>query len=159
MSETYDVAIVGGGAAGLSVAILLGRCPRRVLLCHGRQPRNAAAQAVHYLLGHEGTPPRDLLTKGRLELEQYSTVPLRAGHVTEIIRAGKQFSVSCADGYTLVARKVLLAAGLKDDVPELEGIEQLYGRSVHDCPYCDGSSTGTNPSPSMAGATRGRVWR
>ena len=138
MADLYDVVIVGGGAAGLSAAIVLGRCRRRVFLCDLGQPRNRASGAVHCLLGHEGTPPSDLLQKGRLELELYTTVTLQRGAVEKIAPSGNQFSVQCADGSTLSARKVLLTTGLIDDVPRLPGIERLYGRSVHHCPYCDG---------------------
>lgn len=138
MTDVYEVVIVGGGPAGLSAGIVLGRCRRGVLLCDVGQPRNQASRAVHCLLGHEGTPPSDLLARGRFELEGYATVTSRADRVTEIARYANQFSVTCADGSTLRARKVLLTTGLTDQVPQLEGIERLYGRSVHHCPYCDG---------------------
>ena len=138
MTDVYDVVIVGGGPAGLSAAIVLGRCRRRVLLCDVGQPRNQASRAVHCLLGHEGMSPSDLLARGRLELEQYPTVTSRVDRVTDITPSGNQFSVACADGFTSMARKVLLTTGLIDELPRLEGIERLYGRSVHHCPYCDG---------------------
>jgi thioredoxin reductase len=138
MADVYDVVIVGGGAAGLSGAIVLGRCRRRVFLCDVGQPRNQASRAVHCLLGHEGIPPTELLAGGRSELERYTTVEAHADRVTEITPSANQFAVACADGLTLRARKVLLTTGLTDEVPRLEGIEQLYGRSVHHCPYCDG---------------------
>ncbi len=128
MADVYDV------VAGRQV---LGRCRRRVLLCDVGQPRNQASQAVHCLLGHEGTPPTELLARGRRELERYTTVKSHANRVTEITPAGNQFDVACADGFTLTARKVLLTTGLTDEVPQIEGIEQLYGRSVHHCPYCE----------------------
>ena len=138
MADRYDVVIVGGGPAGLSAAIVLGRCRRSVFLCDLGQPRNQASRAVHCLLGHEGTPPGDLLEKGRHELKRYTTVELRADRVTKIAPSRNQFSVVCADGFTLTARKILLTTGLTDELPQLEGIERLYGRSVLHCPYCDG---------------------
>jgi thioredoxin reductase len=138
MTDVCDVVIVGGGPAGLSAAIVLGRCRRRVVLCDVGQPRNQASRAVHCLLGHEGMSPSDLLARGRLELEQYPTVTARGDPVTDITPSGSQFSVACADGFTGMARKVLLTTGLIDELPRLEGIERLYGRSVHHCPYCDG---------------------
>ena len=91
MADVYDVVIVGGGAAGLSGAIVLGRCRRRVFLCDVGQPRNQASRAVHCLLGHEGTPPSELLARGRFELERYTTVESHADRVTEITPSGNQF--------------------------------------------------------------------
>ena len=138
MADVYDVVIVGGGPAGLSGAIVLGRCRRRGFLCDVGQPRNQASRAVHCLLGHEGTPPTELLARARRELEQYTTVESHTNRVTKITPIGNRFAVACADGFTVTARKVLLTTGLTDEVPQIEGIEQLYGRSVHHCPYCDG---------------------
>jgi thioredoxin reductase len=138
MTDVYDVVIAGGGPAGLSAAIVLGRCRRRVLPCDLGQPRNQASRAVHCLLGHEGIAPSALLAKGRLELERYPTVTPGVDGVIAITPCGDQFSVVCAGGLAVTARKVLLTTGLIDEVPPIEGIERLYGRSVHHCPYCDG---------------------
>jgi thioredoxin reductase len=93
---------------------------------------------VHCLLGNEGTPPADLLTKGRKELQAFSQVALREDKVISIEPWQAQFTITCASGFTAAARKVLLATGLQDDVPEIDGIEGLYGHTVHHCPYCDG---------------------
>jgi len=114
MADVYDVVIVGGGTAGLSGAIVLGRCRRRVFLCDVGQPRNQASRAVHCLLGHEGTPPTELLARARRELEQYTTVESHADRVTKITPIGNRFAVACADGFTVTARKVLLTTGLTD---------------------------------------------
>ena len=145
MSASYDVVIVGGGAAGLSAALLLGRCRRSVLLVDEGNPRNAPSYGVHCLLGHEGLPPRDLLARGRSELERYATVTIRAGRVARIVPEGDGFAIAGADGFTATARKILLATGLQDDVPQIEGIERFYGLSVHHCPYCDGFEHGDKP--------------
>ena len=105
MSERYDVIIVGGGAAGLSAALVLGRCRRRVRLYDDGQHRNAAAHEIHCLLGQEGTPPRELYATARAELGRYETVTLYAGHVTQITPRGNEFFVTCGDGSTVTARK------------------------------------------------------
>ena len=138
MNDTFDVVIVGGGVAGLSAALVLGRCRRSVLVCDSGQPRNRASTAVHCLLGHEGIAPSDLLRSGYLEIKRYDTVTFLAERVTAITPTENQFVIICGGERTLVARKVLLATGLIDEVPRLKGIEKLYGKSVHHCPYCDG---------------------
>jgi thioredoxin reductase len=155
VTDIYDVIIAGGGAAGLSAALVLGRCRRRILLLlyDDGQHRNSASHTIHCLLAQEGTPPRKLYAAARGKLQQYETVTLRPGRVTEVGPVGSQFSVKCSDGSSLMARKILLATGLKDVVPKLDGIEPLYGRSVHHCPYCD-SFEHRDLSPFMEQATK-----
>lgn len=138
MSDTFDVVIVGGGAAGLSAALVLGRCRRSVLLCNSGQPRNRASSEIHCLLGREGMAPTDLLRIGHLEIKRYNTVTILAERVTAITPSKNHFAISCEGEFTSTARKVLLSTGLVDEVPRLAGIEKLYGRTVHHCPYCDG---------------------
>jgi thioredoxin reductase len=145
MHALYDVIIAGGGAAGLSAALVLGRCRRSVLVCDEGHPRNAASRAAHCLLGNEEIAPRELLAKGRRELRAYRHVTLRDDKVMSIRREKTDFTVTCGSGFIAAAPKVLLTTGLKDDVPDIDGIEKLYGRSVHHCPYCDGYENSGKP--------------
>lgn len=133
-----DVLIVGGGPAGLSAALVLGRCHRRVLICDDGKPRNRSSQAIHGLLGQEGSSPAAFLDAARLELAKYPSVQLLRARVEDIRGAGEMFAFGCDDGTKGVAAKVLLASGLVDELPSIPGIEVFYGVSVHHCLYCDG---------------------
>jgi thioredoxin reductase len=133
----YDVIIVGGGPAGLSAALLLGRCRRRVLLCDAGRPRNAASHAVHAFLSRDGTPPSELFRFAREQLQPYDVEVLDLT-VTDARRDERGFTLTLEDGAALRCRKLLLATGVRDCLPELEGLEALYGTSVFHCPYCDG---------------------
>jgi thioredoxin reductase len=132
-----DVVVIGGGPAGLSAALVLGRCRRRVVVCDAGRPRNAAAQALHGYLTRDGVPPLELLRLGREELRQYD-VELRAVAVADVVRAGAGYEIRLEGGDQLAARMVLVATGVRDDLPEIEGLTECYGISVHHCPYCDG---------------------
>src|SRR3954468_3807078 len=134
----YDVIIVGGGPAGLSAALVLGRCRRRVLLIDSGHPRNEAARMMHGFISRDGTPPKEFLRLSREQLAKYENVELRDGCVETASRGNEQFTVRTSDGQEFTSRILLLASGLVDDVPEIEGIKQFYGKSVHLCPYCDG---------------------
>ena len=134
----FDVLIVGGGPAGLSAALILGRCHRKALLCDEGRQRNLSSHAIHGLLGREGRSPSDFLDEALEELSRYKSVAVRGTRVTDIVPAGEEFKFVCADGTHGTASKVLLATGLVDELPELAGIEPLYGVSVHHCLYCDG---------------------
>ena len=133
----YDVIIVGGGPAGLSAALVLGRCRRRVLVCDAGRPRNAAARHLHNFLTRDGIDPRELLRLGRAELEHYG-VEFRAAEVTAARRTKPAgFTVTLADKRTESARKLLLATGVTDALPAVDGARDYYGRGVHLCPYGD----------------------
>ena len=138
MMNSVDVVVVGAGPAGLSAALILGRCRRRVIVVDAGHPRNAHADALHGFLTRDGTPPLDLLRIGREQLKPYRTVSMLRGHVVDARITRDGFSVRLGDGRRFGSRRLLLATGVVDHVPKLAGIEQFYGRSVFHCPYCDG---------------------
>ena len=133
----YDVVIVGGGPAGLSAALILGRCRRRVLLCDAGAPRNAAAEALHGFFTRDGTPPLDLLRLGRDELAPYG-IDVRNATVTSVERAATRFNITIGESEHVPTQAVLLATGICDQLPPIPGLKECYGVSVHHCPYCDG---------------------
>ncbi|WP_324277065.1 NAD(P)/FAD-dependent oxidoreductase [Blastococcus brunescens] len=137
MDERYDVVVVGGGAAGLSGALALSRARRTVLVVDAGRPRNAPAGHVHNYLGREGTPPAELLGIGREEVAGYGGEVL-AGDVVGAARADGGFRVDLADGRHVHARRLLVTTGLTDELPDLPGVRELWGRDVLHCPYCHG---------------------
>lgn len=152
----YDVIIAGAGPAGLSAALMLGRCRRSVLICDTGKPRNAASHAMHGYLTRDGIRPREFLAIGRRELERYRTVELRdVGVESARCRPDGTFDVTLADGATATSRKLLLATGVVDNVPEIDGIGDLYGRSVFHCPYCDGWEVRDQPIAIYGRGSRG----
>src|SRR5919202_2357163 len=122
----YDVIIVGGGPAGLSAALMLGRCRRRVLVCDTGRPRNAASHALHGYLTRDGIAPREFIALAREDLKQYDTVELRDVEVAAAVCVESRFEVTLATGQRLRSRKLLLATGVIDNLPELDGIRELY---------------------------------
>jgi thioredoxin reductase len=141
----FDVVIVGAGPAGLSAALILGRCRRRVLLLDTNQPRNYASHALHGFLSRDGENPKRLRRLGREQLRRYNTVKLvmKEAVSARCLRAG--FELTLAGGRRVRCRKLLLATGVVDELPSVEGIGPLYGRSVFHCPYCDGWESRDKP--------------
>jgi thioredoxin reductase len=135
--QPYDVIIIGGGPAGLSAALVLGRCCRKVLVVDAGNPRNVRSQGIHGFLTREGCRPTEFLTMAREQIATYG-VEFREGTVMSLDRAGERFRATLLDGSVALCRKTLLATGVIDKLPDLEGIEDFYGISVHHCPYCDG---------------------
>ena len=135
---TFEVIIVGGGPAGLAAALMLGRCRRSVMLCDDGQPRNRASRAMHGFLTRDGTDPTEFRTIAREQLRPYQTVELRQARVTDAVVQGRMFELTLDNSAKFQCRKLLLATGLADKLPEVPNVEDFYGRSVHHCPYCDG---------------------
>jgi thioredoxin reductase len=133
----FDVIVVGGGPAGLSAALMLGRCRRRVLVCDRGEPRNRRSRALHGYLTRDGIAPPSLNELGRRELDPYG-IAFRCVGVTGAQREGESYRVSLADGAEERTRYLLLATGVVDDLPAIPGFEECYGRSIFHCPYCDG---------------------
>jgi thioredoxin reductase len=136
-TQRYDVVVIGGGAAGLGGALMLGRARRSVLVVDGGRPRNAPAAAVHGYLGREGTPPGELLAVGREEVRGYG-VQVVTGTVASAERDEDGFRVLLADGAAVHAARLLVATGLTDELPPVPGLAELWGRDVLHCPYCHG---------------------
>lgn len=134
----FDVIVVGAGPAGLRAALVLGRCRRRVLVCDRGHQRNVRSRQLNGYLTRDDIPPIELRRIGWEQLARYDSVKVRDVEATGAQCSGAGFTVTLADGTQAEARKLLLATGVLDDLPHIQGIEELYGISVHHCPYCDG---------------------
>ncbi|MFL6135807.1 MAG: FAD-dependent oxidoreductase, partial [Nocardioidaceae bacterium] len=148
--ELLDVVVVGGGAAGLSAGLMLARARRSVVVVDAGSPRNAPAHGVHGLLGHDGVPPAELLARGRDEVRQYGGRLLQ-GEVATVSRCPGRFSVELTDGGVLTARRLLVTTGLVDQLPEVPGVRERWGRDVLHCPYCHGWEVGGRSIGVLAG--------
>lgn len=138
MTDKYDAVIVGAGTAGLSAALALGRSMRRALVLDGGAPRNAPAGHAHNLFTRDGVAPDELLRLGKKDLEKYETVELREGVATGAVGTDGDFTVTLSGGGSVLARKVLIASGVVDEMPEIPGFAEAWGRGIHHCPYCHG---------------------
>ena len=137
LNAGYEVVVVGGGAAGLSGALMLARSRRSVVVIDAGAPRNAPAAGVHGLLGREGTPPTELLERGRDEVRSYGGHVV-AGQVSTVASDDDGYAVALAGGRTIRARRLLVTTGLVDKLPEIPGLPDRWGRDVVHCPYCHG---------------------
>ncbi|MEV7693461.1 FAD-dependent oxidoreductase [Microbacterium sp. NPDC089189] len=137
MDKTDDVIVIGGGAAGLSAALMLGRARRRVSVIDAGSPRNRFAAHMHGVLGDDGTPPGELLARGRAEVAAYGVATV-TGEVARVDESEEGMLVRLRDGRDLAARAVIVATGLTDRLPEIPGLADRWGRSVLHCPYCHG---------------------
>ncbi|GAB2730363.1 NAD(P)/FAD-dependent oxidoreductase [Streptomyces bullii] len=135
-TETYDVIVVGGGAAGLSAALVLGRARLRTLVVDAGEPRNAPSSHMQGYLSRDGMSPAEFLAAGREEIARYG-VQLVRDRVVDVGRA-EDFAVTSAGGRTAHARRLVVATGLKDELPAVPGVAERFGRDVLHCPFCHG---------------------
>ena len=135
-TDPADVVIIGGGPAGLSAALSLGRARRRVVVVDGGRPRNVTAPHMHGVLGHDGLPPLELLEKGRREVLGYGVriIPATADFA-RVVDGGVEVDTTAG---ILTARRLVVATGLADELPDIPGLREQWGRGAVVCPYCDG---------------------
>jgi thioredoxin reductase len=133
-TTTYDVAVIGGGAAGLNAALVLGRARRRVAVIDGGAPRNAPAAHMQGFLSRDGMPPSELLAVGRAELRRYGVEFIE----DEVEQVEGAFTLRLAGGSVLEAERLLLATGAVDELPDIPGARERWGRDFLHCPYCHG---------------------
>jgi thioredoxin reductase len=134
----YDTVIIGGGPAGLSAALVLGRCMRRALICDDGRYRNATSKALHCYMGLDGIRPADLLERARSQLEPYETISTARSSVIGIEKKDQLFVVEFKAHEIVRAKTIVVATGVVDELPAISGLKELFGKSVHVCPYCDG---------------------
>ncbi len=155
MDMDWECLIVGGGAAGLSAALVLGRARRRTLVVDAGRQSNRAAHGIGGLLGYDGRPPAEFYAAGRKELERYPTVEFRRGEVLAAERRDGGFAVELANGSRERVKRVLLAMGMDYRLPSVPGLAELWGSSVFHCPFCHGWEVRDQPLAVLADGDRG----
>jgi len=147
---TYDSIVIGGGAAGLSAALVLGRARKRTLLVDAGEPSNLAAHAIGGLLGQPERAPADFYAQGRAQLEPHSSVELREDEVTVARRENGHFELELGSGAKHETRRIVLATGMEYRRPRIPGLEPLWGDSVFHCPFCHGWEVRDQPIAVLA---------
>ncbi len=156
MTQRFDVAVLGGGAAGLSGAVTLARVRRSVVVVDAGSPRNAPAEGMHGFLSRDGLSPLEFVEIGRAEVKRYGGAVLPATAV-DARRTDDGFEVSLDDGRSVVARRLLVTTGLTDDLPDIDGLAERWGRDVVHCPYCHGWEVRDQPIAVLATDTERAV--
>lgn len=133
-----ECAIIGGGPAGLNAALVLGRARRQVALFDDNQPRNAVTRHTHGFMTRDGVKPEELRSLAKQDIRKYTSVQAVAKRITGVMPIHGGFRLQTGDGGVYEARKLLLATGLSETLPDIRGIGRYYGRSLFNCPYCDG---------------------
>lgn len=138
MADSYEVLIIGGGPAGLSAAMTLGRIQRSALVCDDDRPRNAASSHMNNFPSQDGVHPAEWRKQVKKDLEKYKTIHFFRGSVSAVEKDGKEFRATLSSGEVKSFKKVILAYGVLDRPPKIEHLQELWGRSVFHCPYCHG---------------------
>ena len=137
-STPYDAVIIGGSYSGLSAALALGRARRSVLVIDANEPCNTRVPHSHNLLTHDGVPPHVLRTKARADVAKYTTVQFLDGRAEQLGGTDGNFAVRTSDGTEHRGRKLLLALGVRDELPQIKGLVECWGISAASCPFCHG---------------------
>ena len=151
--NSYDVVVIGGGAAGLSAALVLSRARRTVAVVDAGAPRNAPAAHLQGFLSRDGLPPQDLLALGRAEVTAYGGTLIDGAVAAAAPGARSGFQVRLADGSVLTARRLLVATGLHDVLPDIPGVRERWGRDLLHCPYCHGYEVRDQPLGLLGGTS------
>ena len=156
MNEDFECVVVGGGAAGLSAALVLGRARRRTLVIDAGEQSNLTDKGVGGLLGNNGTPPAELYEKASAEVDEHPTVERISGNVTAGAKGDDGFVLTTADGNDYRSESVILATGMKYEHPDLPGIAELWGRDAFHCPFCHGWEARDGRIAVIVGSAPGR---
>ncbi|WP_406846002.1 NAD(P)/FAD-dependent oxidoreductase [Bacillus safensis] len=133
-----DCAIIGGGPAGLSAALVVGRGRKQVIVFDDELPRNRVTQESHGFITNDGMTPFEIRRAGEADLQKYPNIKIKRSKIVEIQKKEERFTLLTHEGDTFEAKKIILATGLQDILPEIEGIHDVYGKTLFSCPFCDG---------------------
>ncbi|WP_027420310.1 NAD(P)/FAD-dependent oxidoreductase [Crocinitomix catalasitica] len=150
MTNQYEIIIIGGSYAGLSAALTLGRSKRKVLIIDGGKPCNAPTPHAHNFLTHDGQNPREIARIGKEQVLAYPTVRFESGTVSEVVKHIDGFAVKTEDGGNFIADKIIVATGIRDLFPSIEGFAECWGISAVHCPYCHGFELSDRPTAILA---------
>ncbi len=134
----YEAIVIGGSFAGLSAAMQLARARRKILVLDAGKPRNRFARASHGFLGQDGRAPKEIMETARKQLLAYPTVAFHAAEATDAAMQDSAFAVAFGDGGEARAKRLVLATGMTDHLPDVPGMQELWGEGVNSCPYCHG---------------------
>ncbi|MBS4743860.1 pyridine nucleotide-disulfide oxidoreductase [Bacillus safensis] len=133
-----DCAIIGGGPAGLSAALVVGRGRKQVIVFDDELPRNRVTQESHGFITNDGMTPFEIRRAGEADLQKYPNIKIKRSRIVDIQKKEERFTLLTHEGDTFEAKKIILATGLQDILPEIEGIHDVYGKTLFSCPFCDG---------------------